>query len=1196
VYKLYLKSIYINGFKSFANKIKLDINSKLTAVVGPNGSGKSNISDAFKWVLGEQSAKTLRGNVMSDVIFAGTKNKNPQGIAQVDLIFDNKDNVLPIEYNEVSITRKLYRSGESEYLINKEKTQLKKIRELFMDTGIGIDGYSIIGQGRIDEIISKNTETKRKVLEEAAGIVKYKSRKQETEKKLEKTKDNLDRINDIILEIENRIEPLKKQKENAEKYLEVKKELKNIEINLLAQEYKKYITYEEELKEEKAKRNQELSDLETKRNHFEEKLEDEINEVNEIDVKIVEYEKNLNDLEKKINENKNNIQIEKEKIKLYEKELESLEINLESYKGKIQVLDGKKEKILNIINTNKDKIKSNAVILEEYKSNLQIIKSNLDSKDNYIKNSKNEIFKLYQNLSEEKSKIDQIYNQTKIEKQKLDDNKELLNYCEKTLVENKDNIKKLEEKIEKSKKIELESKKRLANYKNKYLKEEEKLEKLKTKLNNNNNNIERHKNLINIKTRIRNSYEGFYKSIKDFMKHVNKGKFREEVEGVVVELIKVDKKYIEAINTALGASAQNVIINKEKYVSEIIDYLKSERIGRMTFLPMDTIKGRELNKYQKNASKIDGYIGTGDNLIKYEEKYNNIFKFLLGRTIICRDINSGIKIAKSISYSTNVVTLEGEIIYSGGAITGGSKKKTNNLIGREEEISSLKNEKKKLENTKVQIEERIEKYIKSLKEVKSFLEKEKLNLENFVKEREKNEINLINFKTNLHNKESEKTELKNKIEINNKNILKLEKKLKIEKEELKKIDQSINDHENKIKDNDVNLEEVKKEEINLTSNINNLNVELSKIKNELEINNTRFEEINESIEEAYKNITNTKDESEINENLILESNNKIQKYCDLISTKSKILTDKKKIFDELKENRKNLQKFIYEKQSKTNSINKEINNIQKDINSLEVKLERYENKLSNTKNRLWNDYEMNYAIAKTYINEKQTINLLNKKTKKLKYSIKKLGDINISSIEEYKETSKRYEFLNGQRNDLFEAKDKLNNIIEDLTKKMHGMFLTEYEKINEVFKNVFIDLFSGGDAEIILSDIENPLTCDIEIYAQPPGKNLNKISLLSGGEKALTAISLLFSILKIKPTPFCILDEIEAALDDANVYRFANYLKKFSKKTQFLIITHRKGTMEFVDTIYGTTMEEEGVTKIISMNLSDLVQKEFVNE
>ncbi|MDW7669778.1 MAG: chromosome segregation protein SMC, partial [Bacillota bacterium] len=385
-------------------------------------------------------------------------------------------------------------------------------------------------------------------------------------------------------------------------------------------------------------------------------------------------------------------------------------------------------------------------------------------------------------------------------------------------------------------------------------------------------------------------------------------------------------------------------------------------------------------------------------------------------------------------------------------------------------------------------------------------------------------------------------------------------------------------------------------EIEITNKINNLSVELSKKKNELDIDNTRLEEVNESIKETEENIANADKEIEINEKLVEESKGKNNNYQDIISSKSEILNEKKKLYNEIKEKRKLIQSNIYAKQSQINSINKEINNVQKDINSLEVKIERYENKLSNTKERLWNDYEMNYAIAKSFIDEEHSINFLNKKTKSLKSSIKKLGDINISAIEEYQETSKRYEFLNGQRNDLIEAKDKLNNIINDLTDKMHEIFITEYEKINEVFKDVFIDLFSGGDAEIILSDMENPLTCDIEIYAQPPGKNLNKISLLSGGEKALTAISLLFAILKVKPTPFCILDEIEAALDDANVYRFANYLKKFSKRTQFLIITHRKGTMEFVDTIYGTTMEEEGVTKIISMNLSDLVQKEFVNE
>ncbi len=1193
---MYLKSIYINGFKSFANKTKLDINSKLTAVVGPNGSGKSNISDAFKWVLGEQSAKTLRGNVMSDVIFAGTKNKNPQGIAQVDLIFDNSDNLLPVDYSEVSITRKLYRSGESEYLINKEKTQLKKIKELFMDTGIGIDGYSVIGQGRIDEIISKNTETKRKVLEEAAGIVKYKSRKQETEKKLEKTNDNLERINDILVEIENRIEPLKKQKENAEEYLEIKKELKNIEINLLAQEYNKYLIFEKELKEEEAKRNQELNDLETKRNHFEEKLEKEINEVNEIDDEIVQYERDLNILEKNLNENKNNIQIENEKIKLYKEKLESLKNNLKNHKEKIIILKEKKEKILKNIKYNKEKIESDTKILKDLKDNLEIIKSSLNSKDDYIKNSKNEIFKLYQKLSDEKNKINQINNKKELEIQRHKDNMDALEKLSSIVSEYEKQKETFENKISSLIENESKSKDKLKELKNSYLQDEKELESLKSNYNDFNNNVERYKNLISIKTRIRNSYEGFYKSIQDFMTHVNKGKFQDLVEGVVVELIKVDKKYIEAINTALGGSAQNIIIKNEKNVGEIINFLKSEKIGRMTFLPMDTIKGRDLNNYQKNASRMDGFIGTGDSLIKCDKKYENIFKFLLGRTIVCRDIGSGIKIAKSINYSTNIVTLEGEIIYSGGAITGGSNKRTNNLIGREEEIITLKNEKKKLENKISIIKDKIEKYQKNIKEFKNGFEKEKFNFESLVKEREKIEINLNNIANDLENKKDEKKEIRAKVEENKNNILRFENEFENEKSISKNINKNIQDYENKVKNNDINLEEVKKEEIEITNKINNLSVELSKKKNELDIDNTRLEEVNESIKEAEENIANADKEIEINEKLVEESKGKNNNYQDIISSKSEILNEKKKLYNEIKEKRKLIQSNIYAKQSQINSINKEINNVQKDINSLEVKIERYENKLSNTKERLWNDYEMNYAIAKSFIDEEHSINFLNKKTKSLKSSIKKLGDINISAIEEYQETSKRYEFLNGQRNDLIEAKDKLNNIINDLTDKMHEIFITEYEKINEVFKDVFIDLFSGGDAEIILSDMENPLTCDIEIYAQPPGKNLNKISLLSGGEKALTAISLLFAILKVKPTPFCILDEIEAALDDANVYRFANYLKKFSKRTQFLIITHRKGTMEFVDTIYGTTMEEEGVTKIISMNLSDLVQKEFVNE
>jgi len=1193
---LYLKSIYINGFKSFANKIKLDINSKLTAVVGPNGSGKSNISDAFKWVLGEQSAKTLRGNTMSDVIFAGTQNKNPQGIAQVDLIFDNSDNLLPLDYNEVSITRKLYRSGESEYLINREKTQLKKIKELFMDTGIGIDGYSVISQGRIDEIISKNTETKRKVLEEAAGIVKFKARKEETEKKLEKTEDNLERINDIVSEIKKRIDPLKKQKQDAEKYLELKEELKSNEVNLLAQEYKKYQEYKTQIMNEKNKSDQEYVDLETKRNHFENKLEKDIEEVNKIDEKIIVEEKELNNIEKNLNDRRNDIKIEKEKLNIYEEKLTSISEELKNKDEKLLKLNNQKIETSEKIEENKNEIIALRNQLNNFKEKIDDLKLKLTNKDSYIKNSKGEIFRLYQELSEQKNNVNQIKNHIEYEEQKKQEIEDQI----KELKLNTDNLKdensNLHKNIKKLKSEENNIKNDIKEIKNDYSNEKNELLKVDEELTGIKENLNRYENLIKIKSKIKDSYEGFYRSIQEFMKFVNKGKFRDEIEGVLVELIKVKKEYREAVDTALGSSAQNIIIKEEKNAQEIIRFLKNNRIGRMTFLPMNTIKSRTLNYNQKKAQEIEGYIDTADNLVKCEDKYSDIISNILGKTIVCKNIKSGTNIAKRINYSTNIVTLDGDIIYAGGAITGGSKKRNNNLLGRAEEIEKLIIKKKSTINQIDLIKDRRGVLLENIKKIEKNLENKINNLKEKTNNREKLDFKLENISKELKDKEIEYKSLNQKKQ---KTIQKIEENKKVlneKRDKYEKINQTIENYESDIKNSDDSFEEEKKEEIKITNIINETKVNLSKKVNEQSILKTRLNEIMENIEEINSQIIKLQNEKEENKNNIKSSENKIIEYKKAIKDETVKINERNSVYRNLKEERKNLQKAIYENQSLVNTTNKEINNIQKDINSIEIKIERYENKIINSKEKLWNDYEMNFAIAKNYINEELSINALNKRTKELKNLIKKLGDINIGAIEEYDENIKRYDFLNSQREDLIEAKEKLNKIIIELTNKMHDIFLIEYEKINEAFKEVFIDLFSGGDAEIILSDRENPLDCDIEIYAQPPGKNLNKISLLSGGEKALTAISLLFSILKVKPTPFCILDEIEAALDDSNVYRFANYLRKFSERTQFLIITHRKGTMEFVDTIYGTTMEEEGVTKIVSMNLSELIEKEYVNE
>ena len=628
----------------------------------------------------------------------------------------------------------------------------------------------------------------------------------------------------------------------------------------------------------------------------------------------------------------------------------------------------------------------------------------------------------------------------------------------------------------------------------------------------------------------------------------------------------------------------------------MLKFLKNNRIGRMTFLPMDTIKSRSLNYNQKKAQSIEGYIDTADNLISCEEKYRDIIRNILGKTIICTNIKTGTEIAKQINYSTNIVTLDGDIIYAGGAITGGSKKRNNNLLGRDEEIDNLKSKKTATLKSIKLIEKQIEKLSKENSLLKEKIENLNENLREKTREKEKLNFKYDNIKKEISEKEYDYKNLNTKKIETQEKIYKNENKLTEKINEYDKISQIIENYENEVKDSDDTLEEDKKEETEKTKIFNELNIDLSKKENEQSILEMRLTEVKENIQDVNNQILNLQRKYEENTNSIEASENNIIELKKEIEKSEKETKERKVIFNELKEKRKNLQKDIYENQSKVNTANKEINNIQKDMNSIEIKIERYENKVINSKEKLWNDYEINFAIAKNYINEDFSINALNKKTKELKNSIKKLGDINIGAIEEYDENISRYDFLNSQREDLIDAKEKLNKIIIELTNKMHNIFLIEYEKINEAFKEVFTGLFGGGDAEIILSDRENPLECDIEIYAQPPGKKLNKISLLSGGEKALTAISLLFSILKVKPTPFCILDEIEAALDDANVYRFANYLREFSKKTQFLIITHRKGTMEFVDTIYGTTMEEEGITKIVSMNLSELIEKEYLNE
>jgi chromosome segregation protein len=1186
---MYLKEIIINGFKSFPEKTVVKINSELTAVVGPNGSGKSNISDSFKWVMGEQSAKILRGSKMEDVIFAGTEKRKPLSYAEVDLIFNNTSGKLPVEYSEVSIKRRLYRNGDSEYLLNNNSVRLKEIRELFMDTGIGIDGYSIIGQGRIEDIISAKSDIRRKIIEEAAGIVKFKTRKDESLKKLQKTEENILRINDIISEIEKRIDPLRKQKEDAEIYIRLKEDLKSYELNLFSREYEKNNELLSTLQNHLMSKQ---SELETNKKRLESnKLEFEqiIDELRDIDNKKNSLDEIQDQMNSEYLEKESAIKLEESRSNLFSGEKQKLEhslIDKETTKSKLlsksQLLLGQiawKEGELELKN---QQLISNELHLKEYLADNTQMQDAIDKK-------KTDVFEKYNQQTDLKGRIntidsliansmDRISNlQSEIE----DQNIQLRTLLQKIAL--------LTEELEsKEQKIQANND-RIGELKNKYSKQNEACVLL-------DKNLQREQNQINEKTskmeflvRMQNSYDGYYKSVQNLMLASKSDKsLGEEIIGVVAELIETQEEYENALEVALGSAMQNILIRRETKASNIIEYLKNNNIGRVTFLPLDTIKPRHLNEIEKKALQIEGCIGTLNNLVSFDKKYTHIVDFLLARVILADNIKNGIKIAKSVNYSTRVVTLDGEVINAGGSITGGSLKKNSfKLLSRNREI-------KELEDLLIKKRSDFDQLSSQLDANKDDLKKTGLVIQSLLDENTDINNNIINHKTSIRYEKEEHDQILTNINKLSDNIAYLKNErdnYQIELDEsdemLKQLKKSITALEMELEENHSNYKSSQEYLETIKLQITETRIEISGITNEL---NLIRKDLENNAEELRKN-----EDIILQDKLDLEALNvkiaEMQKINEISKAENTLLKEKiddnKRRIHTLNEERRLKQNLSYEKQKHVNNINKDLNDIQLEINSINLKIDTSSNKLEILSDSLWEEYEMNFAMSKAYKDETISITKLNSEVRDLKRKLKSLGDININAIAEYGEVSQRYEFLTKQRDDLNDAKVKLNKIIRELTYKMRTQFEEEYQKIRENFKAVFVSLFNGGKADIVLTDEDDALNSEIEIYAQPPGKNLNKISLLSGGEKALTAIALLFAILKTKPTPFCILDEIEAALDDANVHRFARYLKDFSKETQFLVITHRKGTMEYVDTLYGATMEEEGVTKLVSLKLSD---------
>ncbi|NFO87168.1 chromosome segregation protein SMC [Clostridium botulinum] len=1183
---MFLKSLDIRGFKSFADKTELKFNNGVTAVVGPNGSGKSNISDAVRWVLGEQSVKTLRGGKMEDVIFAGTQYRKPVGLAQVSLTLDNSDKKLSTEYSEVTVSRRIFRSGESEYLINNKKCRLKDVINLFMDTGIGKEGYSLIGQGKIESILSGRPEERRALLEEAAGIVKFKSRKEEAEKKLANTDGNLVRIRDIISTYSERIEPLRIDKEKALKFNLISEDLRKNEVSLLV----KYIKIkEDELKEfdnELRDKNTLIDEKKRELDLLREKLKSLEEKINLLEKETEEEKTYYYKLKELISEDSKDIELNKERIRNLKEKISKNDKEIEGLILKIKEVEEAKINLsVYLKNYLKDQEEKNEVIVNLEKIKLTLLKEQ-EEMEKELSKLKEDEFELLRSNSETKNAITLINKEILLKEEKkaeLEKSYEFIkhnvaingvtyqNLLNKIMSDKKD-ISSLEEEISRDKSA-------MASLMIKLTAKQKEL----TDLNNLVTKLEANKNILE---NLEKQYEGYNRSVKYLMEAINKGLINNVKNTKILgEIFKVDKEYEIAIEIALGSIISNIITENEENAKKLIKYLKEHRLGRATFLPLNIIKGKKLI-LDNSITKIEGYLGIASEIVSYESTYTNILDHVLGRTIIAKDMNSALQIAKSGNYRYKIVTLDGEVISPGGALTGGSiYAKHSSVLGRKREIEEIL---LKIDTTK-----------KSC----VIVEKEILEVREDVK---KIDEEILNKRDEVHYKNIEITKKQGEAERLKNDTNKFRDNLEITKNEFQRVEKDIDklnsDFENKkseikvIEDkNTFNKDRYLKLEESIKEKNNDIDKNTNKI-TDIKINKATLDETIQNEKNQFIRLEKELNELRVKEKaLLIESNNSNENLINLENDiKSKLTAT----------NENNVKIEALEKQLKYKELEKEklkesslkqdnlitnmfemINLKERDINKQEVIKAKKEMEKDNYYKKLNEELELTYVEALDIAEDIENEEEIKELTKKLKMKITSLGTVNLASIQEYEEVKEKFDFMSSQEKDLECAKEELNSVIQEMTVKIKDLFKENFKVLNKTFNETFRELFKGGSAELILCDGDE-LTANIDINVEPPGKKLQNINLLSGGEKVLSAIALLFSILKMKPTPFCILDEIEAALDDANVYRYAEFLTKFSKNTQFIVITHRKGTMEVSDIIYGVTMEEKGVSKVVSVDLT----------
>lgn len=1183
-----LKALEMQGFKSFPDKTVLEFNKGITAVVGPNGSGKSNISDAVRWVLGEQSTKTLRGSKMEDVIFSGTDVRKAKGFAEVTLRLDNTDRSLNKDSDEVSVTRRYYRSGDSEYLVNGESARLRDVNELFMDTGLGRDGYSIVGQGKIADMVSPKASERRDMLEEAAGISHFRYRRGDAIKRLAQAEENLVRLRDILSELESRVGPLKAQSEKAQKFIVLAGERKNLEIgiwlNTIDKTGEKMRDQEHKIEIAEASHKEAQDEL----SKIGEMIDKAADGTRDINIKLEEIRNSASGFEEKLSDIDSQIKVAENSILHNNETIERINRDKAAENETEQNIDAAVTAARECIQKAEEQIADATRQMDELSKQEETYRLSSSEFSDRAAALSGEISALSVRLADcrvtaetANSSIEEIRSRISSIDESMGTRKDDYDALLKRKADAEASLKEIQDEI-------VSVKNAIDGYTLRFENRGKKADSVKLAIDEKQRELHKGQDRVRLLEDLEKNMEGYFGAVKAVMKESGRGALR-GIYGPVSQLITVKDKYSAAIETALGAAVQNIVVDNETDAKRAMGFLKEHRAGRATFLPITAIKGRVLS--EQGLDDQYGFVSIASDLVSYDNKYSEIIRWLLGRTAVAEDIDSAIAIAKKYSYRFRIVTLDGQVINAGGSMTGGSRVQNAGILSRGNEIERLK-------GSLASMQKELDGMLSDYKLLSEDASAAKAELEGA-------EGDLLRAKEENIRREGELKLASDKLASVSSGV----KELLEEKETLEKRIESVSSGaeaaRSQIDELKETLENKEKELESITGDSKTLQKNREEVASKAAEIRLRIVSLQKDVEANTDEITRLKNrktghldrlselDGEIRE--IEEKNDELRALTERLSADEKALKanhgDAQNQINELISQRDELEKQANDLRLHERAKSEERERLSGDIARLEERKIAMRNEYDNLTSKLYDEYQLTRREAAALEIEIDDYSLAAKRLAELKSQIRALGSVNVSAIEEYKEVSERYEFLSGQINDVETSRAELNKMIDDLTGKMAEQFREQFNRINSCFGQTFIELFGGGKAELRLEDERDVLGSDIEIKVQPPGKNVQNINLLSGGEKGLSAIALLFAILKVTPAPFCIFDEVEAALDDVNVSRYAQYVRRMTKNTQFILITHRRGTMEEADVLYGVTMQEKGVSKLLELKTADMAKK-----